>query len=55
VSAIRQDSAGLRNGLDILGRFASQFLRLRAGDTQRLRELVRHTLKGVHSAIQAGL
>ena len=51
----RQDSAGLRHSLEVLGRTAGQLLSLRAGDAQHLGDLVRHPLKALRCRIQTCL
>src|SRR5215217_3316248 len=53
LSAARQHGAGLRHGLEVLGRAPRQLLGLRAVEAQHLRELIRYTLEGLAGGVQA--
>src|SRR3954468_1795714 len=55
LSTARQNRAGLRHSLEVLRRAAGQFLSLRAGETQHLRELIRDALEALGGRVQACL
>src|SRR3954471_23189926 len=55
LSTARQNRAGLRHSLEVLRRTAGQFLSLRAGEPQHLRELIRDALEALGGRVQACL